>query len=205
MLAGHVVDLHAPVVAESGPGGKPEKPESEQRWCHCILLEFSVSKCSLTATMTSRTLIGMAGLTGLTLVACQTTTNPPGAHRTTTATTPAALNTVAGTWIYSHAGPSPVAAGGTDLVTEANEKLKATRILIQPDGTASMVALGQSGSFKVEVLEETPLYIRLGSPKQAREEAWTYDKATKLIAFPMKVTAGSTSGFMPAYFKRASH
>lgn len=71
-----------------------------------------------------------------------------------------------------------------------------------PDGNSSIVALGQSGSFKLEVLEETPLYLRLGSPKQAREEAWTYDKSTNLLAFPIKVSDGGKVGVMPAFFKR---
>jgi hypothetical protein len=95
-----------------------------------------------------------------------------------------------------------VASGGIDLVAEANEKMKSTRILINPDGNASMVALGQSGSFKLEVLEDTPLYLRLGSPKQAREEAWTYDKSTKLLALPIKVNDGGKVGVMPTFFKR---
>ena len=151
--------------------------------------------------MKSHYSIGMACLIGLSLVACQTTGNPPGtnpasAHHATT------LKAVAGTWSFSHAGPSPVASGGIDLVAEANEKMKSTRILIHPDGNASMVALGQSGSFKLEVLEETPLYLRLGSPKQAREEAWTFDKSTKLLEFPIKVSDGGKAGVMPAFFKR---
>jgi hypothetical protein len=152
--------------------------------------------------MKSHYSIGMAGLIGLSLVACQTTGNPPGANPAAAAHQATALKAVAGTWSFSHAGPSPVASGGIDLVAEANEKMKSTRILINPDGNASMVALGQSGSFKLEVLEETPLYLRLGSPKQAREEAWTYDKSTKLLALPIKVNDGGKAGVMPAFFKR---
>ena len=154
--------------------------------------------------MNPRSLICTVGLCCLSLVGCQTTANPPGASQAASAKPSAALKYVAGTWTYSHAGPSPISVSGTDLVAEANQNMKTTRILIHPDGNASIVALGQSGSFKIEVLEETPLYIRIGSPKQAREEAWTYDKATKLIALPMKVTNGSNSGFMPAFFKKSS-
>ena len=62
-----------------------------------------------------------------------------------------------------------------------------------------MVALGQSGSFEVEVLEETPLYIKVGSPKEPKK-AWTYDKKTRLLIWPIDINDGQ--GTMAGYFRR---
>jgi hypothetical protein len=86
-------------------------------------------------------------------------------------------------------------------MTKAN--LNGAVISIGEDGAASMIALGQSGSFKVEVLEETPIYLKIGARSQPPEKAWTYDKGSKLLVFSVEIDNSGRKGTMPAYFRKS--
>lgn len=132
-------------------------------------------------------------LLSILVAACTTTPNAPAPGAT-------GLDAVAGNWKFSHAGPSPVQQEGQPDPSKLTEQsLKGTKLTIDATGEASMVALGQSGSFQVEALEETPLYIKVGSPKEP-QKAMTYDKKTGLLIWPIDVDDGQ--GTMAGYFRR---
>ena len=112
------------------------------------------------------------------------------------------METVAGNWTFSHLGPSPVSEGAEEMLRVGKENMTGARILIEDDGNTAILVAGQSGSVMLEVLEETPIYIKLGAVEVEGQAPLTYDRSTRLLALPINVDAGGEKKILPAYYKR---
>ena len=114
-----------------------------------------------------------------------------------------ALARVSGVWRFSHAGVPSISNDATKGLPAKTEKnMKDAKISIQENGEAAMVALGKSMAFKIAVIEETPLYMKLGAVGN-EVNAYTYDKMSKLLMLSMDLDVDGAKGTMPAYFKRS--
>lgn len=128
-----------------------------------------------------------------------TTTSKPKVENASKASS---LAPVVGLWRFSHAGPPSIITDAMpDLTAQTNKNMKGAKMSIDVDGNTSFVALGQSVSGTgLQVLEETPLYLKLGA--EGYERAYTYDKSSKVLTMPMDLDVDGSKGIMPAYFKR---
>ena len=143
--------------------------------------------------MNTRTLLALPFLLVLILAtACQTTPTMHG---------DGALAEASGIWRFSHPGKPTIQSGDVDVPKIVAENMQGSKISIAPDGKASMLAVGQSKSFDIVVVEETPLFIKLGLPEDP-EKAYTYDKATRLLSLPMPLDIDGDEGTISAYYKR---
>lgn len=110
---------------------------------------------------------------------------------------------VAGTWRFSHFGAPTVRNERVpNPGKELRKHLSGTTIAIDKTGAASTVAPGHADSFRLIVVEENSLYLKIGAPEQAIEEALVYDKAEWVIMMPSKLTIDGTRGVLPTNFKR---
>jgi hypothetical protein len=110
---------------------------------------------------------------------------------------------VSGNWRFSHFGLPTVSNDGVpDPAKVAKAYLKDTRISLKENGDGAMVFSGQAQGFKARVVEETDLYIKVGLDKQPADEAFVYDKRTRLLMMPTKLEIEGSKGILPTYFKR---
>jgi hypothetical protein len=113
------------------------------------------------------------------------------------------LELVAGTWRFSHFGAPTVR---NERVPNPGKELRkhliGTTIAIENTGAASSIAPGHAASFQFSVIEETPLYLKIGAQGLPIEEAYVYDKTKRLIMMPSKLTIEGERGVLPTYFKR---
>ena len=113
------------------------------------------------------------------------------------------LESVVGTWKYSHLGKPSIANESTpDPSTFAKDHMKDMRISFDEKGQCSTIVSGQAGSFSASVIEESPLYIKIGFNDQDPEKAFVYDKTTKLLMMPTQLNIGGSEGVLPTYFKK---
>lgn len=113
------------------------------------------------------------------------------------------LELVEGTWRFSHFGAPTVR---NDRIPGPEEELQkhltGATIAIDNTGAASSVASGHAASYQLIVIEESPLYVKLGAPGQSIDEAWVYDKTKRLLMTPSKLNIDGERGILPTYFKR---
>ncbi len=137
---------------------------------------------------------------------CRTTDSTPKRVHTREDEVPSeapSLKAVAGTWIFQDLGPSTVEFSPIqDPARLTRRRLSAARISIGEDGNTELLLSGNTAVFKVALLEETPRRITVGVPEAPREEAWIYEKSTRLLTWPVEVNVDGEKGTMPAYFKR---
>ena len=112
------------------------------------------------------------------------------------------MGSVAGIWTFSHLGPSPISEGAEELQKIGTENMKGAKISIGRDGNASMLVAGNAGAIRLEILEETPIYIKLGAVEIENQAPLSYDKSSRLLALPINVDTGGSTKLIPAYFKR---
>ena len=82
------------------------------------------------------------------------------------------------------------------------EHVEEMRISFDENGQCSTIISGQAGSFSAAVIEESPLYIKIGFDDQEPEKAFVYDKSTKLLMMPTQLNIAGDKGVLPTYFKR---
>jgi len=115
-----------------------------------------------------------------------------------------ALRTVSGTWRFSHFGPPTVEnEDAPEPAKVAKRYLKDTIVSLQENGKGSMIASGQSMAFDCKVIEETPLYIKVGLGDYPADKAFVYNKSTRLLMMPTALNIDGSVGVLPTYLKRS--
>lgn len=116
----------------------------------------------------------------------------------------AGVSAAAGTWRFSHTGaPTIWKEGLDDPAAFLRENMKDMVIEIQPDGSASMLAMGRTGTFQLTARDESDLAVTLAADgAESGQQAWTYDKRKRLLILPLELDVDGSKGTMPAYFKR---
>jgi hypothetical protein len=113
------------------------------------------------------------------------------------------LKAVAGSWIFEDLGPSTVEFSPIqDPARLTRQRLSEARISIGEDGNTELLLSGKTAAFRLALLEETSERITVGVPEAPREEAWVYEKSTRLLTWPVEVNVDGKKGTMPAYFRR---
>ena len=94
------------------------------------------------------------------LCACSTTNQPPASA----AGQASGLKPVVGKWRISHYGAPTVWNDRVpDPAKEIKDHMKGTTIAIEESGKMSFIAPGHAASHQVTVLEESPLYLKVGA------------------------------------------
>ena len=135
------------------------------------------------------------------LAACAS--DPPAMGNSASDTPATGLALVAGDWRLSHFGEPTVRDKSVpNPAKEVKKHLSGTTIAIEQTGQLSLVAPGHAGTQQVGIIEETPLYLKIGDKERPSEEAFVYERASGLLMMPGKLLINGNSGVLPTYFKR---
>lgn len=114
------------------------------------------------------------------------------------------MREVAGSWTFSHFGPpTAISSDIPNPASHVRNHFRDARIDIKPDGTASVIMVGQAQTFRTRVVESADSYHKLSYRSGAfGTEALVYDRSQKTLMMATKLKLPGSKGILPTYFRK---
>lgn len=116
-----------------------------------------------------------------------------------------AMKEVSGSWTFSHFGPATASSSEIpNPASHVRQHFRDARINIKPDGTGSMLMVGQAQSFRTSITESADTFHKLSYKSgMFGTESLVYDRSHKTLMMSTKLKLPGKKGVLPTYFRKA--